>query len=190
MIGIRVLAAGALSGIPERHPTANGPPEPIGSSHSYAMDLERAKRLIPLVAEGFADSLAEAAICFAISHQAMGTVLVGMATIDQFEASLSAILKGPTAWSAPLLETHDAQGRRNGASARDKDRAHNHNQDQHMPPRRRGDRTSKRLHPGRQRVRHVASSRIWHAPPNPRSGGRLDDRGSATTSRLIQSRKI
>jgi hypothetical protein len=32
----------------------------------------------------------------------MGTVLVGMATIDQFEASLSAVLKGPTAWSAPL----------------------------------------------------------------------------------------
>ena len=94
VIGIRVLAAGALSGTAERHPTASAPPEPIGSSHSYKMDLERAKRLMPLVTEGFADSLAEAATRFAISHEAMGTILVGMATIEQFEASLSAVSKG------------------------------------------------------------------------------------------------
>jgi aryl-alcohol dehydrogenase-like predicted oxidoreductase len=94
VIGIRVLAAGALSGTAERHPTASAPPEPIGSSHSYEMDLERAKRLMPLVTEGFADSLAEAATRFAISHEAMGTILVGIATIEQFEASLSAVSKG------------------------------------------------------------------------------------------------
>ena len=35
VIGIRVLAAGALSGTAERHPIASAPPEPIGSSHSY-----------------------------------------------------------------------------------------------------------------------------------------------------------
>ena len=51
-----------------------------------------------------------------------------------------------------LLETHDAQGRRNGASARDKDRAHH--QDQHMPPGRRGERSSERLHPGHQHGAH------------------------------------
>jgi aryl-alcohol dehydrogenase-like predicted oxidoreductase len=95
VIGIRVLAAGALSGISERHPTASAPPEPIGSSHSYGMDQKRAKRLMPLVTDGFADSLAEAATRFAITHQAMGTILVGMATIEQFEASLTAVLKGP-----------------------------------------------------------------------------------------------
>jgi aryl-alcohol dehydrogenase-like predicted oxidoreductase len=49
---------------------------------------------MPLVTEGFADSLAEAATRFAISHEAMGTILVGMATIEQFEASLSAVSKG------------------------------------------------------------------------------------------------
>ena len=59
------------------------------------MDLERAKRLMPLVTEGFADSLAEAATRFAITHGAMGTILVGMATIEQFQASLVAVLKGP-----------------------------------------------------------------------------------------------
>nr|WP_294528979.1 aldo/keto reductase [uncultured Rhodopila sp.] len=95
IVGIRVLAAGALSGTAERHPTASAPPEPIGSAHSYAMDLERARRLMPLVTEGFAGSLAEAAIRFAISHPAMGTILVGMATVGEFEGSLSAVRKGP-----------------------------------------------------------------------------------------------
>jgi len=36
------------------------------------------------VKEGFAESLTEAATRFAISHPAMGTVLVGMATQQQF----------------------------------------------------------------------------------------------------------
>jgi len=95
VVGIRVLAAGALSGTAERHPTASAPPEPIGSAHSYEMDLERARRLMPLVTEGFATSLAEAAIRFAITHKAMGTILVGMATIEEFQGSLAAVLKGP-----------------------------------------------------------------------------------------------
>lgn len=95
VVGIRVLAAGALSGSGERHPTASPPPAPIGSAHSYEMDLERARRLMPLVTEGFAGSLAEAATRFAITHPAMGTILVGMATIEEFEASLAAVRKGP-----------------------------------------------------------------------------------------------
>ncbi len=95
VIGIRVLAAGALSGVSERHPVASPPPEPIGSALSYDADLERARRLMPRVTVGFADSLAEAAVRFAISHPAMGTILVGMATPEQFEASLAAVQKGP-----------------------------------------------------------------------------------------------
>src|ERR1700760_203128 len=95
VVGIRVLAAGALSGTAERHPTASAPPEPIGSAHSYEMDLERARRLMPLVTEGFASSLAEAATRFAITHKAMGTILVGMATVEEFQGSLNAVLKGP-----------------------------------------------------------------------------------------------
>ncbi len=93
--GIRVLAAGALTGTAERHPTASAPPDPIGSAHSYEMALERARRLMPRVTEGFAGSLAEAATRFAITHPAMGTILVGMATVAEFEASLAAVLKGP-----------------------------------------------------------------------------------------------
>ena len=95
VVGIRVLAGGALSGVAERHPTASPPPEPIGSALSYGTDLQRAQRLMPLVTEGFAGSLAEAATRYAISHPAMGSILVGMATVEEFEASLAAVLKGP-----------------------------------------------------------------------------------------------
>jgi aryl-alcohol dehydrogenase-like predicted oxidoreductase len=94
VVGIRVLAAGALSGTAERHPTASAPPAPIGSAHSYEIDLARAQRLLPLVSDGFVSSLAEAAIRFAISHPAMGTILVGMATVGEFEGSLAAVEKG------------------------------------------------------------------------------------------------
>jgi aryl-alcohol dehydrogenase-like predicted oxidoreductase len=95
VVGIRVLAGGALSGSGERHPIASAPPTPIGSAVSYDTDLARARRLRPLVEEGFAGSLSEAAIRFAISHPAMGTILVGMASLQQFEQALAAVLQGP-----------------------------------------------------------------------------------------------
>jgi len=95
VVGIRVLAGGALSGSTERHPIASPPPEPIGSAMSYDADVGRARRLLPLVKEGFAASLTEAATRLAISHPAMGTILVGMATLQQFEDALTAVQKGP-----------------------------------------------------------------------------------------------
>ena len=95
VVGIRVLAGGALSGSSERHPIAGPAPEPIGSAMSYDADVVRAGRLIPLVNEGFANSLTEAATRFALSHPAMGTILVGMATPQQFEDALAAAEKGP-----------------------------------------------------------------------------------------------
>ncbi len=95
VVGIRVLAGGALSGSAERHPIAGPAPEPIGSAMNYDADVDRARRLLPLVKEGFAASLTEAATRFAISHPAMGTILVGMATPQQFEDALAAVQKGP-----------------------------------------------------------------------------------------------
>ena len=95
VVGIRVLAGGALSGVAERHPIASPPPDPIGSANSYDGDLARARRLIPLVRQGHAGSLAEAAVRFATTHKAMGTILVGMATPEQFDQSLAAVNKGP-----------------------------------------------------------------------------------------------
>ena len=61
----------------------------------YDTDVDRARHLIPLVEEGFALSLTEAATRFALSHPAMGTILVGMATPQQFEDALAAVEKGP-----------------------------------------------------------------------------------------------
>jgi len=95
VVGIRVLAGGALSGSAERHPIAGSAPEPIGSAMSYDADLDRARRLMVLVKEGFATTLTEAATRFALSHPAMGTILVGMATPQQFEDALAAVQKGP-----------------------------------------------------------------------------------------------
>jgi L-galactose dehydrogenase/L-glyceraldehyde 3-phosphate reductase len=67
----------------------------MGSGRSYAEDLARAERLLPLVEEGFAASLPEAAIRFAAGHPAMATVLVGTASVGEFEAALDAVSKGP-----------------------------------------------------------------------------------------------
>jgi L-galactose dehydrogenase/L-glyceraldehyde 3-phosphate reductase len=94
-VGIRVLAGGALSGSARRHPVASPPPEPIGSGRSFEDDLDRTVRLMPLVAEGFAASLPEAAVRFAIAHSGIGTVLVGMASVEEFETALDAVLRGP-----------------------------------------------------------------------------------------------
>jgi aryl-alcohol dehydrogenase-like predicted oxidoreductase len=95
VIAIRVLAGGALSGSAERHPTASPPPEPIGSAMSYDGDIARARRLLPLVTEGFATSLTKAATRFGIGQPAVGTILVGMATPQQFEDAFAAVAKGP-----------------------------------------------------------------------------------------------
>ena len=95
VVGIRVLAGGALSGSAERHPIASPAPEPIGSAASYDADVDHARSLMPLVKEGFAASLTEAATRFSLSHPAMGTILVGIATPQQFEDALAAVEKGP-----------------------------------------------------------------------------------------------
>lgn len=101
VIGIRVLAGGTLSGTADRHPIASPPPAPIGSASSYDADLANAARFSVLVAEGAAGTLAEAATRFAISNSDVSTILVGMASEEQFAQSLDAVLKGPL--PAPAL---------------------------------------------------------------------------------------
>jgi len=116
VIGIRVLAGGALSGSTARHPIASPPPEPIGSAMSYEADVMRARRLTPIVQEGFAASLTEAATRFAISQPAIGSILVGMAAPQQFENALAAVEKGPLPPAAldrlsTLLQTFSGEPR-------------------------------------------------------------------------------
>lgn len=95
VIGIRTLAGGALSGSAERQPNASPPPPPIGSAMDYDSDLVRARRFMPLIEEGFAASLAELATRFSISNAAMGTALMGIATLNELEQAIAAVEKGP-----------------------------------------------------------------------------------------------
>lgn len=94
VIGIRVIAGGALSGSEARHPIGMQSVEPIGSAGSYARDAANARRLQPLVDEGHAGSVIEAAIRFAISNDAMSTVLIGLSTQAELEQATAAINKG------------------------------------------------------------------------------------------------
>ncbi|MBL6456265.1 aldo/keto reductase [Belnapia sp. T6] len=102
LIGIRILAAGALSGEAARHPVAMPEVAPIASAPDYATDLAHARRLLPLVEAGEAASLAELAIRFAITPAAMGTALIGTASLDQLEAAIAAAERGPL--PPPVLE--------------------------------------------------------------------------------------
>jgi aryl-alcohol dehydrogenase-like predicted oxidoreductase len=95
VIAIRVLAAGALSGVEARHPLGSPSVEPIGSGSDYRIDVERARRLAPLVQEGFADSLIELAVRFVISNDAVSTALVGYSTLEHLEYAAAAANKGP-----------------------------------------------------------------------------------------------
>ena len=95
VIGIRVLAAGTLSGVESRHPIAAPSVEPIASGSDYQADVRRARELAALVEEGHAGSVVEAALRFAIGHDALSTVLVGYSSVEQLEYAAECVAKGP-----------------------------------------------------------------------------------------------
>jgi len=99
-VGIRVLAGGALSGETARHPIAIPAVEPIASGPDYATDAARAHAFAPLVKEGHAGSVIEAALRFAISTDAMSTVLIGTSDLSQLEVAATAVAKGPLSATA------------------------------------------------------------------------------------------
>jgi aryl-alcohol dehydrogenase-like predicted oxidoreductase len=93
-IGIRALAGGALSGAMARHPIASPPPEPIGSGATYADDVALARRFRALVDQGHAASLPEAAMRFATGNPLIGATLIGIATVEEFDAAVAAVAMG------------------------------------------------------------------------------------------------
>lgn len=95
LIGIRILAAGALSGELARHPVAMPEVAPIASADSYAADVAAARRLAPLVEEGVAASLAALAIRYAAFAPGMGCALIGTASVGQLEEAIAAVGQGP-----------------------------------------------------------------------------------------------
>jgi len=113
VIGIRALAGGALSGDAGRHPIAMPQVPPIGSSATYEADLANARRFLPLVDEGHAGSLVEAALRFTISNNTMGTVLVGFSSEAHLEEAIAAVEKGALSSKAMdrISAIHDEIGR-------------------------------------------------------------------------------
>jgi aryl-alcohol dehydrogenase-like predicted oxidoreductase len=110
IINIRVLAGGALSGTEERHPLGSPPPAPIGSGGDYHRDVERARRFAPLVREGHADSLIEAALRYVIAQPAVSTVLVGYSTMEHLAYAARSIEKGPLSRAALARVSEIQQG--------------------------------------------------------------------------------
>lgn len=94
-VAIRVLAAGALTGTPERHEIAAPSVAPIATGETLEEDFNRASAFSFLVAEGYASSMAEAAVRFSISFEEMSTSLVGLSSFDHIEQAISAVEKGP-----------------------------------------------------------------------------------------------
>ncbi|HSB79170.1 MAG TPA: aldo/keto reductase [Candidatus Methylomirabilis sp.] len=95
VIAIRILAGGALSGIPDRHPVAAQSVNPISTEPDYAADVARARRFSFLVEEGIVRSLVEAAIRFAISKPEISTALVGLSSLEQLEYAVDCANRGP-----------------------------------------------------------------------------------------------
>jgi aryl-alcohol dehydrogenase-like predicted oxidoreductase len=94
-IGVRALAAGALSGVTTKHPNAMPSVAPIASGPTYEADVRAADLFKKLVKDGFVRSLPEAAYRFVITHDAISTVLVGASTIEHLEAAAAAVIRGP-----------------------------------------------------------------------------------------------
>ena len=92
---IRVLAAGALSGDPVRHPVAVPSVAPIGSGRDYSQDQERAEEFRFLQEEGYVDNLVEASLRFALSNAGVSSVLVGYSSLDHLEQAVEYAAKGP-----------------------------------------------------------------------------------------------
>ena len=93
-IVIRALAGGALSGSAWRHPNAMAEVAPMETGPTYAADVEAAHRFEPLIEGGWAASLIEAALRFAMHAPGVSTALVGVATLEQLDAAIAAAEAG------------------------------------------------------------------------------------------------
>jgi aryl-alcohol dehydrogenase-like predicted oxidoreductase len=95
VIAIRVLAGGALSGTPDRHPVAARSVAPIATERDYAADVAQARRFAFLVEDGTVKSLVEAAIRFVISKPEISTALVGVSSLEQLDHAVECANRGP-----------------------------------------------------------------------------------------------
>ena len=95
VLGIRILAGGALCGKAERHALAAPSVLPIGSDTDYAADIDRSAPFRVLVEKGMVEDLAEAAIRFVASKAEVSTALLGISDLDQLETAVKYVNRGP-----------------------------------------------------------------------------------------------
>jgi aryl-alcohol dehydrogenase-like predicted oxidoreductase len=95
VLAIRVLAAGAITASPARHPVAGDPGSALAQGADYALDLRRAERLQPLVRELGLESPVELALRFALAKPGISTVLLGFSDPAQVEDALRWAARGP-----------------------------------------------------------------------------------------------
>ena len=94
IIAIRILAAGSLSGVMDRHPIAIPSVAPISSGPEYADDVETAKAFRFLMEEEITENLVEAAVRFVLSNDAVSTALIGISNQEQLEQAVKYANKG------------------------------------------------------------------------------------------------
>lgn len=92
---IRALAAGALSGQPERHPNAGRSEGVLAEGNEYPADVQRARSLTPLAQELGLEGPLELALRFALSKQGVSSVLIGFSDQTQLESALRWAERGP-----------------------------------------------------------------------------------------------
>lgn len=95
VIAIRVLAAGALAGEPERHANAGDPGRPLVVGGEYERDLNRARDLSALASEMGLENTLEMAVRFALSKPGVSTALVGYSDLSQLEDAIRWAERGP-----------------------------------------------------------------------------------------------
>ena len=97
VIGIRALAAGALTGSPERHPNASDPGSPLAAGAEYSRNVDRARQLGPIAAELGCENTLELALRFALAKRGISTVLVGLAEYGHIDSAIRWAEKGSLA---------------------------------------------------------------------------------------------
>jgi aryl-alcohol dehydrogenase-like predicted oxidoreductase len=95
VIVIRPLAAGALSGVEERHVNAGDASGAIVAGADYAPSVARARGLAALAAEVGLDGPVELALRFVLSKPGVSTVLVGYSDLAQLESAIRWTERGP-----------------------------------------------------------------------------------------------
>jgi aryl-alcohol dehydrogenase-like predicted oxidoreductase len=88
VLAFRVLASGALIAGPDRHPMAGAPDAPLDAGPTYEGNTQRARALLPLVAELGLESPLELGLRFVQSKGGVSSVLVGFSDHDQLEDAI------------------------------------------------------------------------------------------------------